>query len=136
MSRRWLNILVGTVSLLLGCLFYICFRETTYVALAFGKMALVADLQQIGRSYSCHFVRYYFPDFLWGLSLGCFLQAIHLPNKWGCVSCSAVVCFLGIFWEVLQHTKIVSGTGDLLDVLMYLSAGFCVAIINYKGSKI
>lgn len=136
MSRRWVNILLGAVSLLWGCLLYVCFRETTYIAMFFGKVAAVADLQHAMQSYSNNFILYYFPDFLWGFSLGSFLQAIYLPGKWGSVCCGAAVFLLGTLWEILQCVEIISGTGDLLDVLMYLSAGICAAIINFKERKV
>ena len=135
MSRRGLNILLGGLSLTVGGLLYICFREGTYVAQLLSCINGITELQAICRPIRSHFLRYYLPDFLWGLSLGCYLQAVHLPERHGVFICGSVVVVLGAGWEFAQFMNIVSGTADLLDVLMYLAAGVVTVIMNYKERK-
>lgn len=135
-SRRGRNLFVGSTSLLAGGLLYICFRERTYFARLVSWMDAVADLQTACRSVRSDFLRYYLPDFLWGVSLGSFLQAINLPKKWGVLICGVVVLLLGSSWELMQLLGVASGTADILDVLMYLAAGAVTVFINCKERRL
>ncbi len=132
MSKRNTLMLVGTVSLVFGGLIYVMFREDTYIANFFEFIPL-----DIVRFYCAHikseFVRFYLPDFLWALSLCCFLLLLFDPKSKGSVICSGTVFLYGVLWEILQYTEVVKGTGDVIDILMYLAAAVSAVIIRTKG---
>ena len=132
MSKRGLNILLGAASLTLGGLLYILFRENSYIASFVNGFTLVSKIRQIFRFCACDFLKYYFPDFLWGFSLCCGLMAIYVPAKRGMVICGLAAFLFGCLWELAQYLGIVSGTGDALDMIMYLTAGLAGIFINLK----
>ena len=135
-TRKRIRFLIwGIASLLLGTAIYVLFRENTY----FSKLVLTKiDITQIKQNLlflDNAFVKYYFPDFLWAFSLNCLLHAIYLPNVKGSVKCSLIAFLTGVLYEVFQCLNIVSGTGDLVDVLLYLLAVVTVIFINQKGRR-
>ena len=132
MSKRGFNILLGISALVFGSLIYILFRENTYIAKCFESFDIVIRMRQILLPYKSCFLIFYFGDFLWALSLGCGLYAIFVPRIYGTVICTCVVLCLGCVWEVLQYCSIISGTGDILDMLAYLLASSIIIIINAK----
>jgi len=131
MSRRRKNILICLVSLFLGALLYICFRNHTYLSILVDKAIPLASLQTYLRPYRNDFLMFYLPDFLWGLSLGCALEAINLPPK-GVMPSGAIAFLCGCIWELGQHLGFVNGTADPLDALMYFTAGLVTTIVNIK----
>lgn len=135
MSRRGCNILLAYISLLVGGTLYACFRSTTYIAIALRSIPGIATLSQKAAVISCDFLSYYFPDFLWAFSLCCALNAIHLPGRCITLLCGIGTVALGVLWEVLQYTHIVSGTGDLWDIFVYFLAALLATIINLGGRK-
>lgn len=135
MSKRRMNILFGALALVLGTSLYIVFRGNTYVGRILDGLYLI-DIIRIGCSmYATDFLKYYFPDFLWALALGSGLYAICNPSKEEGLLCGCSTFFCGCLWELLQYFRIVSGTGDVLDIMMYLFASFFITIINLKESK-
>ena len=122
----------GLLSLLIGAVLYILFRPASYVALLFGNVGWVSQLQDLLRPVGCDFLRFYFPDFLWAFALSCGLQTVFMPQKWGVAACGTAAFACGVIWEGLQKTGAVSGTGDWLDVLMYFLAGVASILINIK----
>lgn len=80
----------------------------------------------------CGFLKYYLPDYLWGVALACGLHAIFNPKAKESLICTVVVVLLGALYEVLQWFGIISGTGDIVDVVLYALAGATVNVINYK----
>lgn len=135
MSRRKKNALFCLVSLISGCLLYILFRPTTYVGSMFAKVAFVDRIRQICLPYANGFCKFYLPDLLWGFSLGCGLLSLHSPGMKGVILCSACAFLFGTLWELLQHFKVFSGTGDIHDVIMYFFASAICIIINLKETK-
>ena len=127
--------MLGIASLLLGTAFYLLFRENIY----FSKLVLAKiEIVQISTYFSFldnAFFKYYFPDFLWAFSLDCLLHAIYLPNVKGAINCSLITVLVGTVYEAFQYFDIVSGTGDLIDVLLYLLAAITVVFINQKGRR-
>ncbi|MBQ5749538.1 MAG: hypothetical protein IIV87_05205, partial [Oscillospiraceae bacterium] len=76
------------------------------------------------------FFRFYLSDMLWGLALGLGLMAIYDPIGKGAWLCAGAAVICGCVWEFAQWTKLVHGTGDILDVFMYLLGGFFSIIMN------
>lgn len=135
MSKRRINILLGTLALILGFLIYILFRTNTYIAKPFEAVRWIEYIRRYLLRGSCDFIKFYFPDFLWGFSLNCGLVAIYLPGFKGNVVCGCVAFFCGCIWEALQYIGVVNGTGDIVDITMYLLASIFNIIINLKETR-
>ena len=134
MSRRVQNILLTVFALGLGGMLYVCFRGTTYVAVAFRRIPFVDLLCQYTQHYGDAFSAFYLPDFLWGFSFCCMLNAIYIPKMKGTVICGGSAFLMGVAWELMQYTHLVTGTGDVLDMLTYLLAALLSTIINLGGN--
>lgn len=83
--------------------------------------------------YDSSHLRFYLADFLWAFSLTALLNALYLPNTKGKIFICLTVCIVGILWESLQFCSIAPGTGDSVDVLVYILAALAVTIIKFKG---
>lgn len=132
MSKRRINILLGTMTLVLGFLIYIFFRTNTHIARAFDKIDWIVYIRRQLPGCSNDFIKFYLPDFLWGFSLNCGLMAIYDPRVKGGILCGCIALVSGCIWEILQYIGIVSGTGDVIDIIMYLLASIIHIIINLK----
>ncbi len=135
MSKRGVNILLGTVALMLGFSTYVIFRDSTYVGRMFSGLHFVERIRTSLVSVPINFLEFYFPDFLWGFSLGCGLLVIYKPVGRGIILCGCVAALCGYVWEMMQYLHIVSGTGDFVDIIMYSLASFFVIIINLKEKR-
>ena len=138
MKKRFVYFLLCAVSLVCGSILYIIFRPDSYVAIYVRNV--VPILQTVFENINgtdVDFLKYYFPDFLWAFSFNCGLNVIfHEPKK--AIINGIVVSLVGILWELAQKTGIVSGTGDIIDVLMYILAVvvlFLPNVILYKKQK-
>ena len=135
MKRRRMNILLGISALVLGTSLYIVFRRNTYIGRMFDDICLIDHIRIYCAMYSTEFLKFHFPDLLWGFSLGCVLFAIYNPRKKGSLLCGCITFFCGCLWEMLQYFHVVGGTGDFLDTIMYLFASFFITIINLKENS-
>lgn len=133
--KRTKYLVLGSAVLLLGFVIYILFRENTHISKLVLAKIDVSLIKEIFYFFDNDFVKYYLPDFLWAFSLNCLLHAIYLPNVKVSIKCSLVAFLIGVLYEVFQCLNIVSGTGDLLDVLLYLLAVVTVLLINQKGRR-
>ena len=129
MSLRKKNLAIGIAALMLGGLLYILLRGGSVVGGAVAGNAWVKNLRRLAQPMACDFLKYYLPDLLWGLSLGCCLAATY--GKEGLL-CPVIALGCGCVWEILQVSDLVSGTGDWLDVIMYLLGSALCAQINLK----
>ena len=117
MSNRQKYLLLCGGCLVPGCICYAFFRPDTYIAIFLRKLPLFTQTLPV---LSSLFLQSYLPDLLWGLALSLGLMAIYDPDVKGAFFCSACSFACGCIWEALQFFGSVRGTGDLLDVLMYL----------------
>ena len=134
MCMRKRNILLSVGSLSSGGLLYIFLRKGSWIARRFPVVSWLTEYRAFLERQPLGFFRYYFPDFLWGLSLGCALVAVlgwSNKNVW---LCSFVSFGCGCLWEALQWIKWVSGTGDVLDVAMYFLAAIMCIILNKRSA--
>ncbi len=138
MKRRYIYVLLCILTLGIGGGLYIIFRPDTYVAeFVRGIAPAVNDIYTKANTLNCDFLKYYLPDFLWAFSLNCGLNAIFNTKKSYLITACAV-SLLSIFWETAQYLGIVSGTGDFIDMAMYLFAVLLILIfeiIYYKKTK-
>ena len=135
MSTRKIYCILSLFSLTLGTCMYVLFRENSYIGTVAGNFHIIHNVRALIKPLSSSFLKFYFPDFLWGFSLCCGLLAIYIPAKKGCLICVGTAISCGCTWELLQYLGLVRGTGDLHDMLMYLLAGVLCIIINIVRSR-
>ena len=126
MSKKIFNTVVAVLSLVMGGLIYLVFRENTFVARRFEVFVDLEKIRNIFLSFDNSVLRHYIPDFLWAFSLCCGLNVL-LDN----VFLNASIAFTcGAVWEMLQYLGTINGTGDIIDIIMYLTACVMVVTIN------
>lgn len=135
MSKRKKNILFSLTALVIGCFIYVFLRESTYVGSIFDSVENIETVRQIFSTQTCNLYKFYLPDFLWGFSLSCGLIAIYDPSIKGIIICAGVAFFCGCMWELLQYIGVLSGTGDIHDIIMYFLASAICIIINLKETR-
>ena len=135
MSFRKKNVLLSLAALAFGCLLYVIFRPHTYIGVAFGRWEWVNTIRQKCSIYASDLCKFYLPDFLWGFSLGCGLIAAHDPGKKGVVTGAVIAFACGVAWEFLQHLKVIDGTADIHDIIMYVLASVLCIFINLKEKR-
>lgn len=114
---------------------YVIFKENSYLAI-FAKDFLNLEPQtKIFTKINIFNFEYYLPDFLWALSLSCGLHIIFNPKTIGSLYCTTAITGLGFTFELMQYTKIINGTGDIIDIILYLLAGITVNLINLKRRR-
>ena len=135
MSMRKKNALLGFAALIVGGLLYLLFLENTYIGRLFGNFDGVLLLRGWCRPLACDFTRFFLPDLLWCFSLSCCLLAVRGAGRENVVICGVMALGCGFGWELLQYLSIIDGTGDPLDVFMYLLGCCLYFLINLKEKK-
>ena len=130
--KKYANFIISIASLFTGGMLYVLFRENTYIGNAFSRFSFIVALRMSLAPFACNLLKYYLPDFLWGLALACGLQAILHLKKQKLLLCGVVVFLCGTFWECMQCLGVISGTGDFWDVFSYSLAGLLCIILNLK----
>ncbi len=112
-----------------------CLRSGTYLHVMMSRLPWgIPDFHEAVFPGS-RFLRYYFPDYMWGYSLTFGVYAIFLPSKRLCLYPACITSVVGGLWELLQYTHTVTGTGDWMDVLLYIAAGMNAVMINYAEMR-
>ena len=134
MSNKKANIILSIFTLFLGGAIYILYRENSYIS---NFVEILIDLNPIRNTFKpleCDFIKYYLIDYLWALSLISGLNTLFITKKETLRICLFVFS-LGSIWETLQFINIISGTGDIIDILMYLAAVITTVIIKILTNK-
>jgi hypothetical protein len=114
---------------------YIVFRPQTHIAeFARGLLPITNNIFTKAETLDCNFIKYYLPDFLWAFSFNCGLNALFNSKKAMLIN-GCVVFLISILWETAQQFKIISGTGDLIDIAMYLIAVTVILVPEIIISK-
>ena len=125
---------LGILSLCLGTFIYILFREDTYIAKTVISLIDLSGIKHILYGLDNAFIKYYFPDFLWAFSLCCIVLVILTPKrKRSTIFSSSIIFFWGSLYEILQMMNIISGTGDIVDIMLYLLATLTADIIYLRS---
>ena len=124
--------IIGTLALILGGLLYLIYRENTYISVTADKLIEISRIREILKPFGNNFLKFYLPDFLWAFSLACGLSVLLTPFEKNVILSTVTVFLSGLIYELLQYLKIIGGTFDLIDILMYLLAAFAVFLINLK----
>ena len=134
MCNKKNNIAISIISLFLGGSIYVLYRENTYISNFIEEFINLLYIRSAFKPFECDFIKYYLPDYLWALSLISGLNALTTTKRKILKICLFVV-LLGFVWEALQFFNILSGTGDISDILMYLAAATTAVIINFSNNK-
>lgn len=128
-------LLSSLAALVTGALIYIFFRRQTIFTAYLGRFGVKAGAYSSADIPFGDFIRYYLPDYLWGYALCCqaaaLFDVLRIKKDGAYILCAAV----GIAWEVLQWSGVVSGTGDCVDCIMYLTAVGTVVLIEKSFKK-
>lgn len=137
MSNRVLFFALGLCSLCLGGLIYVFLRTNSIISVMVGNLITIKETQIfISQLSICNFLKYYFADFLWTFSLCSFFHSLYLPNIKNSIIIGIATFLFGLIWETAQYLNFVSGTGDVADIILYLTASLIVVLINLKrGNK-
>lgn len=122
---------IAIISLLMGLLIYLVYRENTYIAKYVSNLINLNLLDAIFLPFENNFLKYYFVDFLWAFSFCCGLYAIYKPMIVGSIGLTFAVFLFGSAYEFLQYIGIINGTGDIADIILYLLAALAVNLINF-----
>ena len=133
--KKYIYLILGISSLILGLMIYLLFRENTYISKFILSLVTFDKLKMYLNWLKCDFVCFYLPDYLWAFSLSCWLHIIFEPDKKGSIVCTIVVFAVGAIYEFLQYINIISGTGDFIDVFFYILAGITVNLIKGRMDK-
>lgn len=135
MIKRTFYVLFCILSLGFGGLIYVLFRPNAIVSeIVTSLFPFFESLSKTVQDFNCIFIKYYFPDYLWAFSLICGLNAIFNSSK-KIHTNALVVLLLGFLWETGQIFDIFSGTGDIIDILMYLAAVVTVVSVEKTYQK-
>ena len=126
---------IGGIALLLGGAIYIFLRPSTYIARLIPEYSWLKTLREQLQWQWLNFLRFYFADYLWAFSLCCGLHLLFQPKRIGSFLCAGITATYGAVLEFLQFFNIISGTGDVWDILMFILAGLTAVIINKKKEK-
>ena len=130
MTVKKCNLILSCVLLGLGGTIYILFRENTYIANFTEKFIYFDNVRSRLYFLNCNFLKYYFTDFTWAFSLCCGLFSFYPSKVSNVIKIGLVTFLLGTIWEIIQYIGIIKGTGDVLDLMMYLSASVIAVTIN------
>lgn len=127
---------LSALSLFLGLIIYMFMRSGTNFHFLlpdairnflYGISGAVPD------NFITDFLRFWFVDFLWGVSLTFALISVTTQaTKKKFISVSCVSFAAGVLFEFAQLFSLVSGTFDVLDILMYAAASLLCAVISIK----
>ncbi len=132
-------IFISIISLCLGLMIYIFLRDGTFIhsALPSGLREAACEVcKKTGNNFFADFLRYYFADFLWCLSLNFALLAVaELKSKKTLYTIAMISAFLGVVFEFAQYIGLTSGTFDFIDIFMYIIASVSAVAISIKILK-
>lgn len=128
MKKRFLHIALCVISLCIGGCIYVFFRPNTYISEFIRSISpITINFFSNTEIPNINFLKYYLSDLLWSFSLYCGLNALFTTKK-NLLTNGFLVLLLGALWELAQHKNIIPGTGDLIDILMYV-VGIAITLI-------
>lgn len=131
-QNSFLKHLILSLSLMLaGAVLYVLFEGNLFSIKILDTAVLTAT------NSIMQFIRNFVIEFF--VALGAFVLLSYfikkLTSKYTLFT-TLVVMLLGIGYEVLQLTKVIPGTFDLLDIVVYLIASLLgILIIDYRSKK-
>lgn len=117
--------ILGFLALFLGLLIYLFLRPNTHIS-RFLLSFFSIDVPNVFSVIDNSFFKFYLVDYLWAFGFSCWLKCIFVEKPNGTLWCMFIVSFVGIAYEVMQYLGVISGTGDVLDCLLYVLAAWTV----------
>lgn len=132
-NKRIILATISVSSLILGTLLYLFLNKEAYVSKLILTIVSVKDI-----NYKSNIVlkilKNYGADFLWSVSFAFVVQMILWLRKRRVIL--LIFCsLLGIVYELMQCSGVISGTADIVDVIVYI-LGSLFAIIIIQGGKL
>ena len=123
-------------SLLTGGFFYLVYKEGSYITNFIQEYFSFQRLRIFMKPLENNIFKYYLPDYLWGLSLGCILTVILTTYKSSHIISGIVAFISGLMFELMQYLNFIGGTFDFIDISLYFLSGLTVILLNKKGVKV
>ena len=120
---------VALVSIFIGAILYIVYRENTYISKVAEYFVDTNALRNLLPIKENKVILYYLPDFLWAFSLSAWLHIILKPQMIGSLLCAFFSGVYGAAYELLQYYELIKGTGDVVDIILYFSGGIVLSIL-------
>ena len=133
---RLKSVILSALSLFLGLIIYIFMRSETnfHFLLTEGIRNYLFNISNaVPDNFFTDFLRFWFVDFLWGMSLTFALISVTVEaTKKKIITVSCVSFLAGALFELAQLFSLVSGTFDIFDVAMYAAASLISAAVSIK----
>lgn len=131
---RLKSVLLSAVCLILGLLIYIFMRSETHFHFIIPeeiRSFLLSISNAVPDNFFTDFIRFWFVDFLWGASLTFALISVSAEaTKKKFILASCISFAAGVLFEFAQLFSLVSGTFDVLDIVMYAAASLLCAAVS------
>ena len=127
--NRIILLTASFLSLILGVLIYSFLRSGTIYHSVIKKLGVSFPDHSSVQFPFCVFVRYYLTDMLWLFSLQSITLSIRLPQKRNAFIYSVGLLIFAVLYEAFQYFGILNGTGDFVDILMYIIATVSVVLL-------
>lgn len=140
LNKRICLLFVSFICVFGGLVIYLTLRQNTFIHLFIGeRLSDKLYIQHSQNNFLFIFLKYYFVDLLWGISLSFALIAVtEIVSFKRIIFCSLFSFIFGLLFEIIQYYDLVNGTFDFIDIFMYLIAALISAVINiiiFKGDK-
>ena len=117
--------ILGFLALSLGLLIYLLLRPNTHIS-RFLLSFFSLDIPNVYGVIDYPFFKFYLVDYLWAFGFSCWLCCIFIEQRNGALCSMLIVSIIGITYELMQFFDVILGTGDVLDCLLYVLAGWTV----------
>ena len=104
---------IGVISLCIGLLIYLFFRENTYIAELVENVIDLSKLRSKMRFLGNDFIKYYLVDYLWALSL---CSGLHIIFKPSIKNSIILVGYFVVFFLFSKIIVFVSGSLKYLTI--------------------
>lgn len=133
-TKSAICLLSSLFSLLIGFIIYVFFRQGTYIhTFLLNRLGISLPYLPLGGVIGV-WVRNWGGDFFWGLAL-CFLLAVVFKTfRHKLVFAVTITVTLGALLEILQFYGVITGTGDIFDIIAEATAAVCAANIIKRGN--
>ena len=122
------TLLSVVIPIILGAVVYFCFRPDTYISHVAQNAGIPVINLGMSGSVIAKFLRNFFPDIAWAYALPNALFLAFGGDRKKVVEIAAVTAIMIAVSEILQFCGIISGTGDLVDIILELCSA-CMAIV-------
>lgn len=133
-KKTAISLFCSFIALLFGLIIYIFCRQGTHIhTLLKDCFSLSLPYLPLGGVFGV-LIRNWGGDFFWGLALCFLLAVIFKPFRHKLVFAVTVTVTLGALLEILQFYGVITGTGDVFDIIAEATAAVCAANIIKRGN--